>query len=218
MAFDTVIVAHAFKGTTRLGILEMDGLRVQQSGAELKGMLNGLADEFARKYKEQPLGEIPTVKQIRGILHRAGLDPTRYRPSSESLLRRAVKGKGLYFINSVVDLINYFSLKYLWPMGLYDADLVKPPVEFRVGREGESYEGIGRDMLHLAQFPLLVDQDGPFGSPISDSMRTRVTGKCTRILWITFAPPRAAIPLDEFASTMIRFNRGSVEVSIQWDA
>jgi len=176
-------------------------------------MLNRLSEECAAAYADGPLGDIPTVRKIRAIFHRAGLDPTRYRPSSESLLRRAVKGKGLYLINSVVDLVNYFSLKTLWPIGLYDADKLNPPIEWRVGREGESYEGIGRDRLNLANFPLLVDQEGPFGSPISDSMRTRVTETCTRILWITFAPAGAAVPNDEFAEAMMRFNGGVVAVS-----
>ena len=155
------------------------------------------------------------MRQIRAIFHRAGLDPTRYRPSSESLLRRAVKGKGLYFINSVVDLINYFSLKMLWPMGLYDADKLKPPITWRIGKEGETYTGIGRDPLNLAHFPLLVDEEGPFGSPISDSMRTRVTEECRRILWITFAPPGSRIPQAEFAEVMTRFNGGVVNVSTE---
>jgi DNA/RNA-binding domain of Phe-tRNA-synthetase-like protein len=211
--FDTIHIASEFEGVASVGILQMDELRVQESPDELKTMLNRLAGDCAAKYKDQPLGEIPTVRKIRAIFHRAGLDPTRYRPSSESLLRRAVKGKGLYFINSVVDLVNYFSLKMLWPIGLYDADKLKPPITWRVGREGESYEGIGRDRLNLARFPLLVDDEGPFGSPISDSMRTRVTETCTRILWITFAPPSSSIPNDEFAETMTRFNGGVVKLS-----
>jgi DNA/RNA-binding domain of Phe-tRNA-synthetase-like protein len=211
--FDTIHIAGEFQGVARIGILQMDGLRVQESPEDLKTMLNELAAECAAKYRDQALGDIPTVRQIRAIFHRAGLDPTRYRPSSESLLRRAVKGKGLYFINSVVDLINYFSLKMLWPIGLYDADKLRPPITWRVGQDGESYEGIGRDRLNLAHFPLLVDEEGPFGSPISDSMRTRVTEECTRILWITFAPPGAAIPNHEFAETMMRFNGGVVKVA-----
>ena len=210
-----VHIAKEFEGAARVGILQMDSVRVSESPEELKVMLNGLADEFAKKYKDQQLGEIATVKQIRAIFHRAGLDPTRYRPSSESLLRRAVKGKGLYFINSVVDLVNYFSLKMLCPMGLYDADKLKPPITWRIGQEGEMYTGIGRDQLNLAHFPLLVDEEGPFGSPISDSMRTRVTEESTRILWITFAPPRSAVPLDELAESMMRFNGGTVKTSIQ---
>jgi DNA/RNA-binding domain of Phe-tRNA-synthetase-like protein len=217
MPFDVPRVGEEFKGAARLGVLEMDGLRVTESSGELKGLLNNLADEFAARYKDAALGEIDTVRKIRAIFHRSGLDPTRYRPSSESLLRRAVKGKGLYFINSVVDLINYFSLKTLWPMGLYDAALLMPPIEWRAGREGESYEGIGRDRLNLNRFPLLVDANGPFGSPISDSMRTRVTEHCTHILWITFAPPASAIPLDDFATTMKQFNGGDVRASLQQD-
>src|SRR5881396_3197316 len=213
--FETIGIARELEGVARIGILQMDGLRVQESPEELKAMLNGLADESARKYKDQALGEIATVQKIRAIFHRAGLDPTRYRPSSESLLRRAVKGKGLYFINSVVDLVNYFSLKMLCPMGLYDAKQVQPPIYWRIGRDGESYEGIGRDKLNLAHFPLLADQQGPFGSPISDSMRTRVTEECTRILWITFAPPATGIPLDEFSTAMIRSNGGAVKVSME---
>ena len=212
---ETLSIAPEFEGAARVGLLEIDGVRVQESPEELKTMLNRLAEEFAGKYKDHQPGEIPMVKQIRAIFHRAGLDPTRYRPSSESLLRRAVKGKGLYFINSVVDLVNYFSLKMLWPMGLYDADKLKPPVTWRIGQEGETYTGIGRDQLNLARFPLLVDQDGPFGSPISDSIRTRVMEDCRRILWITFAPPGTNIPQAEFSETMIRFNGGEVKSSIQ---
>src|SRR5437764_13936798 len=101
----------------------------------------------------------------------------------------------------------------LWPMGLFDADKLTPPITWRVGQEGETYTGIGRDQLNLAHFPLLVDQQGPFGSPISDSMRTRVAEACTRILWITFAPPTANVSNEEFAEAMIRWNGGVVKVS-----
>jgi DNA/RNA-binding domain of Phe-tRNA-synthetase-like protein len=215
MMFDTIGIAPELRGSARIGILQMDGLRVTESPPELKAMVNQLADQCAAKYRDAALGEILTVRQIRAIFHRAGLDPTRYRPSSESLLRRAVKGKGLYFINSVVDLVNYFSLKTLWPIGLYDAGKLKPPITWRVGQRGESYEGIGRDRLNLAHFPLLADEEGPFGSPISDSMRTRVTEDCNRILWITYAPPESTIPHDDFAAGMMRFNGGVVKVSMQ---
>ena len=81
------------EGAARVGILQIDGLRVRETPEDLKAMVSGLAEELARKYRGEPLGGIPAVQKIRTIFHRAGLDPTRYRPSSESLLRRAVKGK-----------------------------------------------------------------------------------------------------------------------------
>ena len=93
MTFELLTIAPEFKGAARLGILEMADVHVTESTPELRQSLNGLSDEFARIYKGAALGEIDTVRKIRTIFHRSGLDPTRYRPSSESLLRRAVKGK-----------------------------------------------------------------------------------------------------------------------------
>lgn len=179
-------------------------------------MIESLAAQTAGKYATAALGELPMVKAVRSIFHATGVDPTRYRPSSEALLRRAVKGKGLYFINSAVDVVNYFSLKTLLPMGLFDADRIQVPIEFRAGRAGETYQGVGRDVLNLEGFPLLADAGGPFGSAVSDSVRTRVQESTTRLLWVTFVPDGpsgdvASPDLEEFSATMIRFNGGVVD-------
>ena len=208
-------IAPELRRNVRLGAIEVRGVQVHESSDELKKLFTGLADEMASQYRDVQPGDIPKVKAVRALFHKTGLDPTRYRPSSESLLRRAVKGKGLYFVNSAVDAVNYCSLKSLLPMGLYDAGRIHPPVQFRVAEEGETYQGIGRDMLHLARFPVLSDSEGPFGSPVSDSMRTRVGEESTRLLWVIFAPPETNIELEEFAASLIRFNGGVVEASSQ---
>jgi len=61
--FDTIHIASEFEGAAHIGILLMDGVRVQESSEELRAMLNGLADDYAGKYKDQPLGDIATVKR-----------------------------------------------------------------------------------------------------------------------------------------------------------
>jgi len=196
-------------------LLEFRGVRVQETPAELKALIQDLAVSLASRYKDAPLGELPAVKAVRTIFHATGVDPTRYRPSSEALLRRAVKGKGLYFINSAVDVVNYFSLKTLLPMGLFDADRIKPPIEFRAGRDGETYQGVGRDVLNLTGFPLLADAVGPFGSAVSDSVRTRVTEATTRLLWVTFVPAGVGFgeepDFEAFTAAMIQFNGGVID-------
>ena len=193
-------------------MLEFRGVRVGQTPFEFRKTLEELASTVAGQYKSATISEIPTVKAVRSIFHRTGVDPTRYRPSSEALLRRVLKGKGLYFINSVVDVVNYFSLKTLLPMGVFDADCLKPPLEFRAGRDGETYQGVGRDVLNLSGFPLLADSEGPFGSAVSDSIRTRVTDATTRLLWVTFVAQGVLPPdFEEFAAAMIGFNGGAVD-------
>ena len=64
---DTITIAPEFVGVARIGILQMDGVRVSESPKELKDMLDQLAAECAAKYKDQPLGEISTVRKIRAI-------------------------------------------------------------------------------------------------------------------------------------------------------
>jgi DNA/RNA-binding domain of Phe-tRNA-synthetase-like protein len=46
-----------------------------------------------------------------------GSNPNKYPPSIKSLLKRIQKGGGFPFVNSVVALFNYISIKYLIPCG-----------------------------------------------------------------------------------------------------
>jgi DNA/RNA-binding domain of Phe-tRNA-synthetase-like protein len=130
---------------------------------------------------------------VRGMYRRTGLDPTKRRPSSEALLRRVRKGEALPRINSVVDICNWCSLEFQLPYGLYNLDRIEGDVILRLGAEGESYEGIRKDEIHVGGRIALADARGPFGNPSSDSARTMVTDAATRALMIVFAP--AEVPL-----------------------
>jgi DNA/RNA-binding domain of Phe-tRNA-synthetase-like protein len=61
---------------------------------------------------------------------------------------------------------------------------VEGAIEFRAGRAGETYKGIGKYDLNLEELPLFADAKGPHGSPTSDSERTMVTDATTRVLAI----------------------------------
>lgn len=61
--FDTIGIAREFQGAAKIGILQMDGVQVRESSEELKGLLGGLAEDCARRYQGQPLGEIATEKK-----------------------------------------------------------------------------------------------------------------------------------------------------------
>jgi len=125
---------------------------------------------------------------VRTMYKRVGLDPTKTRPSSEALLRRVRKGDTLPRINTMVDVCNWCSFEFQLPYGLYDAANIHGDVTLRIGREGESYPGIRKDDVHVGGRIALVDADGPFGNPTSDSARTMVTTATTRGLLVVFAP------------------------------
>jgi DNA/RNA-binding domain of Phe-tRNA-synthetase-like protein len=139
------------------------------------------------------------IAAVRSMYKRVGLDPTKTRPSAEALWRRVRKGDELPRINSLVDVINWCSLETQLPFGLYDAGRLHGNVTLRLGRPGEAYAGIRKDVVHLDGRLTLADADGPFGNPTADSARTMVTPATTRALVVIFAPAQLSPAVVERA-------------------
>jgi DNA/RNA-binding domain of Phe-tRNA-synthetase-like protein len=154
--------------------------------------LRAVADGYAARHAKDgpsPPGVVQEVRAARSLFRALGVDPTKTRPSSEALLRRALKGKPLYSINTLVDVGNWCSLEFLLPLGLYDRHKIHGSVVLRPGRPDEGYQGIAEKTVHVEGRYVLVDDLGPFGSPVTDSLRTSVTLDTTNAVMIIFAPP-----------------------------
>lgn len=130
---------------------------------------------------------------VRTMYRRVGIDPTKTRPSNEALLRRIRKGGTIPRINTMVDIINWCSVECQLPYGLYDLSRVSGPVTLRLGRDGEEYAGIRKDAVHVAGRITVVDDEGPFGNPTSDSARTMVTTATTSALVVVYAPVEISV-------------------------
>ena len=123
----------------------------------------------------EKIKEHPVIKATREAYKKTGKDPNRYRPSSESLYRRIVKGNDLYQINTLVDLINLVSLKYGYSIGGFDVDKIQGDVVILgIGIKDEPYEGIGRGKLNIEGLPVQRDAIGGIGTPTSDEIRTAI--------------------------------------------
>ncbi len=116
----------------------------------------------------------PVIMATREAYKKTGKDPNRYRPSSESLCRRIVKGNDLYQINTLVDLVNLVSLKYGYSIGGFDLDKIQGDVVLGIGKKDEPYEGIGRGKLNIEGLPVQRDCKGGIGTPTSDEVRTAI--------------------------------------------
>ncbi|MBI3668558.1 MAG: hypothetical protein HY237_02080 [Acidobacteria bacterium] len=176
-----------------LGVIEVEDVRVSPTGAELAAEMDAVCKQLRRERTLEDVAEMPPVRAVRAMFRAWGVDPVRYRPSSEALLRRVVQGKGLYRISNVVDLNNLGSIETAWPYGTYDRAALAPPLALRLGQAGEKYEGLGKQTWHLAGRPVLVDRRGPFGSPISDSVRTMITEAASAVLTVVFAPASSVV-------------------------
>jgi len=199
----------------QVGVLQVSALKVncdRRAYAELVACGQRYRDNFSNL----PISEIPGIQISRRLFRALGIEPTRHRPSSESMLRRFLKDKPVFGVNTLVDISNWCALDFLLPNGVYDRDKIRGQIVLRQGQNGETYAGLNNQKIHLAGRYTLVDEYGPFGSPITDSRRTAVTEATSNILAIVYAP--SDFNRDEllakcrlFAQRIARFCGGKID-------
>jgi len=168
---------------TRLCCIQCD-VQIHPGHDDLNREISNITKDIQTRYSVEDISQIPTIKETKDAYRVLGKDPSRYRPSAEALTRRVVQGKGLYRINNVVDHLNLVSLQSGFSIGGYDQDKIAGNIQFGIGEKDEPYEAIGRGSLNIENLPLFRDDQGAFGSPTSDSLRTMVTDQTNRFLMI----------------------------------
>lgn len=147
--------------------------------------INALCEEYKQRFDTTSIKLLPGVEATRRVYRACGKDPSRYRPSSEALIRRVVQGKDLYQIDTLVDLINLASMRFGYSIGGFDADKFEgDTLTLGVGKKDEPYEGIGRGVLNIEGMPVYRDLKGGVGTPTSDHERTKIDGSTTHVLVI----------------------------------
>jgi len=196
-----------------LGCVQAD-LETDASSAALEEALRACEERVGKLPDPRAILEAPAILAARAGYRALGKDPARYRGSAEALLRRLIAGKGLPRINSVVDVINLVSVESRLPIGLYDLEKVEGAIEFRPGRAGETYKGIGKYDLNLEGLPLFADERGPHGSATSDSERTMVTPTTKRVLAIlvSFAGSNGLEPWNQRLGELLAAHCGATSV------
>ena len=171
--------------TVRLGCIQAR-VAIAKGGTALGKALKLQAELRVESLVERAVAEIPAVAAARQAYKSLGKDPSRYRVSSEALIRRLDQGKALYRINTVVDSNNLVSLYTGLSAGSYRIGALTAPLTFRKASAGETYEAIGRGPFNLENLPILADAQGPFGSPTSDSERSMITLDTRHVLLVIY--------------------------------
>ncbi|MCQ1529344.1 B3/B4 domain-containing protein [Lutispora saccharofermentans] len=160
---------------------------VKESSAELLALLDKTIDNIHSRYTMTDLAELIHIKDTRTAYRNLGKSPTAYRNAAEAMLRRIVKGNGLYHINNVVEINNLISITTGYSVGSYDTDCLSGTVEWKRAPDGESYLGIGKDILNIEHLPTLYDEKGAFGNPTSDSRRAMISPGIHRISSVVYS-------------------------------
>lgn len=143
---------------------------------ELWKRIEEFTELYRRKYTTDSIKQMPAIQATRQAYKRCGKDPSRYRPSSEALCRRILRGIPLYQIDTLVDLINLASIYSGHSIGGFDRDKIQGSrLVLGIGKAGEPYEGIGRGELNIEGMPVYRDAVGGIGTPTSDNERTKIS-------------------------------------------
>ena len=130
------------------GIIVIDDVENALGNKRIKKPLN---KEIAKRVKEESCSEGPFIKAWDEAHLKFNSDPVKYPPSIKALLKRVNKGGGFPFINSVVALFNYISIKYLVPCGGDDIDKIEGNLYLGFAKGNETFIPLGGEEIENPQ-------------------------------------------------------------------
>lgn len=135
----------------KIGAILIKGIDNSKRVSAVEGLLRGTCAQKAREFKDQDIYESRMVQVWCQAYGRFGINPKKYPPSIAALLKRIKAGKEIPHINVLVDLYNYFSLKYLLPIGGEDLDWLCGDLNLTFTQGGEPFRPIGSIEIEKAK-------------------------------------------------------------------
>jgi DNA/RNA-binding domain of Phe-tRNA-synthetase-like protein len=125
------------------GIIFVNEIDIVEKNKRIKKPLNKIIEQ--RKSENIDYEKHPFIRAWDETHLKFGSNPEIFPPSIKALLTRALGGGGLPYINSVVTLFNYISIKYLVPCGGDDLDRITGNLCLDFATGNEMFTGLGSD-------------------------------------------------------------------------
>lgn len=93
------------------GVVMAKGIDNRKEYPEIERLLTESIQAAALRFEGKKVKEEPEILPYREAFRTLGINPNKYLCSIEALFTRIAKGKGMPYINPVVDLGNAVSLK-----------------------------------------------------------------------------------------------------------
>ncbi len=122
---------------TILGVVVGHNLDNRQNPPVIGDLLQEAEATAVKALGQGPIIQHPHIAPWREAYRTFGAKPKKYPSSIESLGRRVLKGQSLPRINTLVDLYNAISLRYLLPAGAEDLDKIDGDVLLTIASNAE---------------------------------------------------------------------------------
>ncbi len=101
------------------------GINNEESSEDIERMAREEEARIRGEFSIDKLSQHPKIEAWRKAYQVFGAKPKEHRSSVENLYRAVLGGKSVRHINTLVDIYNLISLKYILPVGGEDIDKVK---------------------------------------------------------------------------------------------
>jgi DNA/RNA-binding domain of Phe-tRNA-synthetase-like protein len=138
----------------------IEGVDVRRENQKLAEFKSEVFERVKGRWTLDQLREDPIFRAYRDFFWRIGVDPTKIRPASEALIRRALRGRTIPNINTLVDAYNLASIDSGIPLAAFDKDKIAGEFFMREAVTKEEFYGIGMDKPVILNGGEVVLEDG----------------------------------------------------------
>ncbi len=133
------------------GVVIAKGVDNNGENQKLLQLLRKVEQDATQDESLQDIKNHPRIARWRQAYSDFGSNPKKFYSSIESLARRARRGDQVPYINTLVALFNYFSLKHMVPSGGDDLDRVDGDLCLTLAKGDEPFTPLNSD---IAEYPM----------------------------------------------------------------
>lgn len=117
-------IFDAFPGTV-IGIVIAKGITNEGENGKVQSMLRHEEERIRKNFTSETIALVPLLRCWQDAYRNFGAKPKEHLASVENLYRRVLDKESIRHINTLVDIYNACSLKYMVPVGGEDLDLLR---------------------------------------------------------------------------------------------
>ncbi len=192
----------------KMGLIVIKGLDNSRRVSAIESLLRGVAAQKTRGLKGKNIDDDLMIKVWNQAYGNLGINPKKIQPSVRALAKRVQDGKEIPHINSLVDLYNYFSLKFFLPIGSEDLDWLCGDLNLTFTKGEEPFRPMGSvEVEQAGEGEVAYMDDGGITCRYwnhRECERTKLTNKTTNA--VIFIEDLSNMHLDEFGELLNEIN------------
>lgn len=197
----------------KVGVILINGINNSKRVSGIESLLRGICAQRQKQYADKDLDTDPMVSVWNQAYGRFGINPRKNTPSIAALLKRAKSGKEIPHISALVDLYNYYSLKYFIPIGGEDIDWLCGDLNLAYTKGGESFRPMGSiEVQKAAEGEIAYMDDGGITCRYwnyKECERTKFTRRTVNA--VLMVEDLSKIHMDEFGKILNEIKNGIVK-------